>query len=114
MEKNKPAWHRLMLWHSCAISILYKIREKSFREARLNKGKPHYSLDNAVTLFLAEYRVALVDVYVEQKRLDSMHTSGPNASTTNVKVFLELFIRNNSMVTPTERNGFGFTPMQQR
>lgn len=102
LKPDSPEWRRLILWHSCGVAVLYKIREKAFTRARLSQSAPSYHLREAEKSFEYEYRQALVDLYRDSRHLDRTSPLPKKKNGTRrlrVTLFQNLFLHDNESVT---------------
>lgn len=100
-------WHRLLLWHSCCIVTIHKIRQMAFNKASYEKSRPKYDIANSEATMMCkkEYRICLTDIYSEKLRLDlSDPLKGP---VSRVDQFKKNYIEGSSLARPTT-NGFTF------
>lgn len=107
LKRNSSSWKRLLLWHSCCIATLSKIREQAFRIAARDRTKPSYHLEGAGASMQKEYRLCLADIYSEKSRLDSVdpgRTDRPNRSENFFREFVD-----NSNIARRSENAFQFT-----
>lgn len=98
---GSPGRGRIMLWHSCALAVIYHIREKAFTLARATYTSPVYHYEGADKLFELEYRLAIVDIYKEQRRLDQVTPRKKRGRESRVTEFSRVFLRGNGAVTQT-------------
>lgn len=103
-KQSSPERARLIVWHSCCIVTLFKMRRTALQAAYRNQTLPVFDTTDLHKECDKEYRLMLVDIYRERRRLDD--TDGRRMSK-RVDTFFTLFINRSKMARRTAK-GFTF------